>query len=92
MDALIDFVLGHMAPIFLVALGIGTILYACFAKRMAFEGDVAVRQEERKTYEATPEVRKIRNLPWYVSVAVWPLLPYFSLIRCDSANHKPQER
>jgi hypothetical protein len=39
-------------------LGIGLVLYSCFAKRMSFEGDVAVLPEERETHEATPEMRK----------------------------------
>jgi hypothetical protein len=58
MDALIDFVVGHLAALFYLFTGIGVVLYSCFAKRMSFEGDVAVRPEERKTYKATPEMRK----------------------------------
>ena len=57
MDALIDFVLGHLAEVFSVLLGIGLILYSCLAKRFSFEGDVAVRPEDRKVYEATPQMR-----------------------------------
>jgi hypothetical protein len=51
MDALIDFVLGNLAGLFCILLGIGLILYSCFAKRISFEGDVAVKPEERKLYE-----------------------------------------
>jgi hypothetical protein len=57
LDDLIDFLLGHPAELFYVALGIGLILYSCLAKRMSFEGDVAVKPEDRKTYEATPKMR-----------------------------------
>jgi hypothetical protein len=69
MDALIDFVLGHLVELFYIAMGIGVILYACFAKRMSFEGDVAVRREERETYEATPEMRK-----YGICLGMFPLL------------------
>lgn len=69
MEALIDFVLGQIPALLLIALGIGLILYACFAKRMSFEGDVAVRQEERKTYEATPEMRR-----YGICLGMFPLL------------------
>jgi hypothetical protein len=57
MEVLIDFVLGHLAELFYIILGIGVILYSCLAKRIFFEGDVAVRPEERKLYEATPKMR-----------------------------------
>jgi hypothetical protein len=80
MDALIDFVLGHLAGLFSVILGIGVVLYSCFAKRMSFAGDVAVRPEERKTYEAAPEMRKygfaLGMLPllYGIYLLVYPLI------------------
>ena len=58
MDTLIDFLIRHRVEVFYIGLGIGVVLYSSFAKRMTFEGDVAVRQEEKETYEATPEMRK----------------------------------
>ena len=69
MDAFIDFVLGNLAELFCILLGIGLILYSCFAKRMSFEGDVAVRPEERKLYEATPKMRK-----YGIALGMLPLL------------------
>jgi hypothetical protein len=57
MNAFIDFVLGNLAGLFCILLGIGLILYSCFARRISFEGDVAVRPEERKLYDATPKMR-----------------------------------
>ncbi len=69
MDAFIDFVLGNQAELFCILLGIGLILYSCFAKRMSFEGDVAVRPEERKLYEATPKMRK-----YGIALGMLPLL------------------
>jgi hypothetical protein len=56
-DNLIDFLFGHPAEVFYVVLGIGVVLYSCLAKRMSFEGDVAVKPEDRTTYEATPKMR-----------------------------------
>jgi hypothetical protein len=58
MNSLIDCVLGNVAGFFCFLLGTGLILYSCFAKRISFEGDVAVRSEERKLYEATSKMRK----------------------------------
>jgi hypothetical protein len=58
MKALIDYVLGHLAELFYITLGIGLILYSCFAMRMSFQGDFPLRQDEVKTYKATPEMRK----------------------------------
>jgi hypothetical protein len=55
--AVIDFLFGHPAELFYVVLGIGVILYSSVAKRMSFEGDVAVKPEDRKTYVATPKMR-----------------------------------
>jgi hypothetical protein len=69
MDALIDFVLGNLAGLFFILLGIGLILYSCFAKRISFEGDVAVKPEERKLYEATPKMRK-----YGIALGMLPLL------------------
>lgn len=69
MDALIDFVLGHVTGLFSLTLGLGVVLYSCFAKHMSFEGDVAVRPEERKIYEATPEMRK-----YGIAIGMFPLL------------------
>ena len=57
MEDLLDFLLGHPVVFFYIFLGISVILYSCFAERMSFEGDVAVRPEERKTYQATPRMR-----------------------------------
>jgi hypothetical protein len=57
MNTFIDFVLGNLAGLFCILLGIGLILYSCFARRISFEGDVAVRPEERKLYDATPKMR-----------------------------------
>lgn len=58
MNAFIDFVFGYQIELFYIILGIAVILYSSFAKRMSFEGDVAVRPEDRRTYRATPEMRK----------------------------------
>jgi len=69
MDPLIRFVFGHRAALFYLILGIGLVLYSCFAKRMSFEGDFPVLPEERETYEATPEMRK-----YGVVLGVIPLL------------------
>jgi hypothetical protein len=69
MDALIDFVFGNLAELFCILLGIGLILYSCLAKRISFEGDVAVRPEERKLYEATPKMRK-----YGIALGTLPLL------------------
>jgi hypothetical protein len=69
MNALIDFALGHLVGFFYLILGIGVILYSCFAKRMSFEGDIAVRPEERKLYKATPEMRR-----YGFAIGMFPLL------------------
>jgi hypothetical protein len=69
MDALIDFVFGHLAELFYITLGIGLILYSCIAKRFTFEGDVAVRPEDRKFYTATPAMRK-----YGIAIGMLPLL------------------
>jgi hypothetical protein len=69
MDAFIDFVLGHLAELFCIVLGIGLILYSCFAKRISFEGDVAVSPEERNLYETTPKMRK-----YGIALGMLPLL------------------
>ena len=69
MNAFINFVFGHLAEFFYIAMGIAVILYSCFAKRMSFEGDVAVRPEEKQTYEVTPEMRK-----YAICIGVFPLL------------------
>jgi hypothetical protein len=69
MDSLIDFVLGNLAGLFCILLGIGLILYSCFAKRISLEGDVAVKPEERKLYEATPKMRK-----YGIALGMLPLL------------------
>jgi hypothetical protein len=69
MDAVIDFVLGHQGALFLVALGIGVILYSSFAKRMSFQGDFPLGREERETYEATPTMRK-----YGITLGILPLL------------------
>jgi len=53
----------------LYLLGIGLILCSCFAKRISFEGDVAVKVEERKLYEATPKMRK-----YGIALGMVPLL------------------
>lgn len=69
MDALIDFAVKHLAALFYLILGIGVVFYSCFAKRMSFEGDVAVRPEERKTYRATPAMRR-----YGLALGMFPLL------------------
>jgi hypothetical protein len=69
MDALVDFVLGHWAGFFYLILGTGLVLYSCFVKRMSFQGDVAVLPEERRTYKASPEMRK-----YGVVLGMFPLL------------------
>ena len=69
MDALIDFVLGHLGGFFFLILGIGCVLYSCFAKRFTLEGDVAVRPEDRKFYKATPAMRK-----YGICLGMFPLL------------------
>ena len=66
---LIDFVLRHQAALFDVVLGVGVVLYSCFAKRMSFEGDVAVSPEDKQTYKATPEMRK-----YGIILGMFPLL------------------
>lgn len=58
MDSITRFVLGRLVALFYLSLGIGVVAYSCFAKRMSFEGDVAVLPEEKRTYKATPELRK----------------------------------
>lgn len=57
MDTLIDFVSLHLGELFYIGLGIGVILYSCFTRRFTFEGDIAVKSEDRQFYEATPEMR-----------------------------------
>jgi hypothetical protein len=69
MDALIDFVLRHLAALLYFITGMGVVLYSCFAKRMSFEGDFPWWPEERKTYKATPEMRK-----YGVFLGMFPLL------------------
>ncbi len=58
MEDLLDVLLGHPAILFYIVSGVLVILYSCFAKRMSFQGDFSSwRPEERKTYEATPQMR-----------------------------------
>ena len=47
MDAVIDYIRGHLEEFFYITLGMTVILYSCFAKRMSFEGDVAGRKGKR---------------------------------------------
>jgi hypothetical protein len=47
----------HMGELFSCGIGLGVVLYSCFAKRFHFEGDVAVRRKDRRLYEATPKMR-----------------------------------
>jgi len=68
-ERFIDFVIKHLAAIFYLSLGIGLLLYSCFAKRMSFEGDFPVLPKERKTYKATPEMRK-----YGIAISLFPLL------------------
>jgi len=75
MDNVIDFFLLHWDALFLVALGIGLILYSCFAKRMSFGGDFPMLPEETDTYEATPEMRK-----YGIFLGMFPLI--FGLYYC----------
>lgn len=69
MDALIRFILGHLAALFYFGLGGAVVLYSSLAKHMTFEGDVAIRPKERKRYKSTPEMRK-----YGVSLGLVPLL------------------
>lgn len=69
MDALIDFVCGHLAACFYLISGIIVVLYSCFAKRMSFQGDFPLLPEERKTYEATPKMRR-----YGIAIGMLPLL------------------
>ncbi|HEY1895269.1 MAG TPA: hypothetical protein VGG62_03310 [Terracidiphilus sp.] len=69
MNSLIEFMMGHLAGFFYLTLGIGCVLYSCFAKRMSFEGEVAVRPDEKRTYKVTPEMRK-----YGVALGMFPLL------------------
>jgi hypothetical protein len=69
MDALIDFVLGHLAGFFFLILGIGCVLYSCFSKRISFQGDFPLRPEERKTYEATSRIRRRA-----IAISILPLV------------------
>ena len=57
METLIDFVLGHRAGLLYLSLGIGVVLYSCFAKHMTFEGDFPIRPEERRLYLPTRKMR-----------------------------------
>ena len=57
MNTLINFVFVHPGELFCIGLGIGVILYSCLTRRFTFEGDVAVKLEDRRFYEATPEKR-----------------------------------
>jgi hypothetical protein len=68
-DGLSDLLLAHLAELFCIVLGIGLILYSCLAKRMSFEGDVAVKPEGRKTYEPTPKMRL-----YGIAIGTLPLL------------------
>jgi hypothetical protein len=60
MTKLIPFAREHFASLIFIALGLGGMMYACFAKRISFEGDFPLTQEEQKraTYAATPDVRR----------------------------------
>jgi len=69
LNALIDFVYWYRIEFFYILMGIALILYSCFAKRMSFEGDFPTWPEERKTYEATPEMRK-----YGICLGMFPLL------------------
>lgn len=70
MNALIGFVLLHPAILFYIFSGVAVILYSCFAKRMSFQGDFpSSHPEERKTYKATPEMRK-----YGIVLGMFPLL------------------
>lgn len=75
MDTLIDFALEHRAGLFYLILGIGLILYSCFAKHMTFEGDVAVRPQERKFYKPTPAMRV-----YGIAIGAFPLVYGFYLL------------
>jgi hypothetical protein len=54
---LIDYCLSHLAGLAFVALGVGGVLYSCFAKYISFQGDFPLTKEERKTSPATRDVR-----------------------------------
>jgi hypothetical protein len=57
-DWLIDFAAANLIGVGFVLLGLGSVAYSCFAKRISFQGDFPLTREERKTYKATPAVRK----------------------------------
>ena len=78
MDSVIDFVLRHPIVLFYIVLGIGLILYSCFAKRMSFQGEFPLKPEEKETYEATPRMRI-----YGVALGILPLLYglYLILVR-----------
>jgi hypothetical protein len=69
MDALIDFVIGKLAELLCILLGIGLILYSCFAKRLSLRETRLSGPEERKVYEATPRMRK-----YGIALGMLPLL------------------
>jgi hypothetical protein len=60
MTKLIPFARLHFASLIFIALGLGGMIYACFAKRISFEGDFPLTREEREnaTYVATPAIRR----------------------------------
>lgn len=90
MNNIIDFLFRHPAELFYVALGIGLILYSCLAKRMSFEGDVAVKPEDRNTYEATPKMRL-----YGIALGMLPLLYglyqlLYPVVMKTGSRHAPQ--
>lgn len=54
---LLEYVLRHPAEFGFISAGIAVILYASLAKRITFDGDFPLSPEERKSYQATREVR-----------------------------------
>jgi hypothetical protein len=60
MTKLIPFARLHFAGLIFMTLGLGGMIYACFAKRISFEGDFPLTREEREkaTQVATPAIRR----------------------------------
>lgn len=90
MEDLLDVLLGHPAILFYIVSGILVILYSCFAKKMSFQGDFPWRPEERKTYEATPQMRL-----YGIAIGTLPLLYglyhlLYPVIMKIRSGHAPQ--
>lgn len=71
-DRLINFAYWHGGELFTILVGIWLILYGCFARRMTFEGEVAVSPEDRVYYKPTREMRLLAVIVG-ASVVLWGL-------------------